>query len=458
MGNNRESFNGDKINNKAVDKLKNKKVMIKKRKARRITSLIIMLFVVAIIGIGIYVYSFLTSLNSSSLPGAVDPIGKNPVNILILGMDIGDAEQASSEVGRRTDTMMVLNFNPGTKKVKVISVPRDTMIEVDGAFGEDGKYQKHWKMNAAYALGGNEEVTSQIENILEIQINYMVKIDYDAFRNIIDAIGGVEMYIENDMYYDDDGQNLHINFNKGETVLLDGKKAEEFFRWRQNNDGTGFANGDLDRIENQQKFMAKLMEKCLSPSVVVRIPKILNAVSDSLDTNLEANQMLKYAMQFVKLGKGDVEMTTIQGETQDIYNQSFFIYDRDMNLELLKTLHSGDNISSTGNTNAESVIDTSKIELKSSLNIMVLNATSINGLAGNLQAKLDKLGYGNIDTGNTEKQDKSVVMTNNKEIKEIKEMLKTDTSINKSGKITESDYEKYDVVIIVGKDYDLFGE
>lgn len=458
MGRNRENFNDDEINrNKAVDKIKNKKIMMKKRRARRITSLIITLIIGAIIGGGVYIYSFLSGLNSSSLPGAVDPVGKNPVNVLILGMDIGDAEQATSEVGRRTDTMMVLNYNPVTKKVKIISVPRDTMIEVDGAIGEGGKYQKYWKMNAAYAIGGDEEVTAQVEKILEVQINYMVKIDYDAFRNIIDAIGGVEMYIEQDMYYDDDGQNLHINFNAGETVQLDGKKAEEFFRWRKNNDGTGFANGDLDRIANQQKFMAKLMEKCLSPSVVVRVPKILNAVSDSLDTNLEANQMLKYAMQLVKLGKEDVEMVTIQGETQDIYNQSFFIFDRDMNLDLLNSLHSGQAISNDGNTPSESgnEIDTSKIELKSKLNIIVLNATSVNGLAGNLQAKLDKLGYGNIETGNTEKQDKSTIMTNNKE---IKDMLKTDTSINKIGRITDSDYEKYDVVIVLGKDYDLFGE
>ena len=217
-----------------------------------------------------------------------------------------------------------------------------------------GNYQKYWKMNAAYAIGGDEEVTNQIENILEIQINYIVKIDYNAFRKIIDAIGGVEMYIEQDMFYDDDGQNLHINFKAGETVNLDGKKAEEFFRWRKNNDGTGFANGDLDRIENQQKFITKVIEKCFSPSVVVKIPKILNAVSDSLDTNLDANQMLKYAMQIVKLNKEDIAMTTLQGESKDIYDKveaidvSYFIYDREMNLELLKSLHSGEVTGSTG--------------------------------------------------------------------------------------------------------------
>ncbi len=112
--------------------------------------------------------------------------------------------------------------------------------------------------------------------------------------------------------------------------------------------GLDLQDADLGRIENQQKFISKAIEKCLSPSVVVKIPKILKAVSDSLDTNLDANQMLKYAMQMVKLNKEDIVMTTLQGETKDIYDKveaidvSYFIYDRQMNLELLKSLHSGE--------------------------------------------------------------------------------------------------------------------
>ena len=94
----------------------------------------------------------------------------------------------------------------------------------------DGKGNKipYWKINAAYVLGGEEEVIEQVQNLLDVKINYLVEIDYAAFRNLIDAIGGVEMYIDRDMYYDDDAQDLHIHFNAGETVLLDGQKAEEY--------------------------------------------------------------------------------------------------------------------------------------------------------------------------------------------------------------------------------------
>lgn len=449
MGSNRKTFNNNENSKrKAVNELKKKKNARKKKRIKRVTISLLMIFIVGLIALGIYMYSFLSGLNKNSLLGAIDPIGKNPVNILVLGMDIGDAEQAESQVGQRTDTMMLFNYNPVTKKAQIVSIPRDTYIEIDDTVNQYGG--NYWKMNVAYTIGGDEEVTKQVEDILDIQVNYLVKIDYDAFRNIIDAIGGVEMYIEQDMYYDDYEQDLHINFNAGETVHLDGKKAEEFFRWRKNNDGTGLENGDLDRIKNQQKFIGKVIEKCLSPSIVVKIPKILNTVSDSLDTNMDVNQMIKYSTQLVKLGKEDITMTALQGVPRDINKESFIIYDREMNLDILESLRSGE-----VTINRENDIETDTGLNKANLRIMVLNGTKINGLAGDLQTELYNLGYGIVETGNSEPQDKSVIMSENKEVKNL---LKTDTEIKKMSKISDSDYENYDAVIVLGKDYNLFGE
>ena len=111
---------------------------------------------------------------------------------------------------------------------------------VEDAYDSEGNYIPYWKINAAYALGGEDELVMQVKKLLEIDVNYIVEIDYKAFRSIIDAIGGIEMYIDRNMDYDDDAQNLHIHFKEGETVLLDGEKSEEFIRWRKNNDGSGF--------------------------------------------------------------------------------------------------------------------------------------------------------------------------------------------------------------------------
>ena len=183
----------------------------------------------------------LMEVGSQSMPKASNPSGNKPVNILLLGMDIGDPNQEDNKDIKRTDTIMVVNYNPETDKITTVSVPRDTLIQNNG---------NSVKINSAFAIGGYSRIKTEVEGLLNVNINYIVKVDYDAFVDIIDAIGGVKMKIERNMIYDDEGQNLHINFKAGETVKLDGQKAQEFFRWRKNNDGSGFANGDLDRIQN----------------------------------------------------------------------------------------------------------------------------------------------------------------------------------------------------------------
>ena len=193
----------------------------------------------------------LFKIGSKTMPQGINPSAGQPVNILLLGMDIGDPNQVDNQSIKRTDTIMVVNYNPSTDQIKVVSVPRDTLITNNG---------KNLKINAAYAVGGYPKIKTEVENLLGININYMVKIDYNAFVELIDALGGVTMEIDQNMIYDDEGQNLHINFKAGETVKMDGQKAQEFFRWRKNNDGSGLANGDLDRIKNQQKFISKVVD------------------------------------------------------------------------------------------------------------------------------------------------------------------------------------------------------
>ncbi|WP_300380211.1 LCP family protein, partial [Clostridium sp.] len=189
----------------------------KRKKRKRIFAFTISLIIALFLGTFAYGYNFISSLKTNSLGTGIKPQSKtDPINILVLGMDVGDAENQENKAGRRTDTIMVFNYNPNTKKSHLVSVPRDTLIEVDAL--ESGQYQRYWKINAAYALGEEEEVTMHVENLLGININYIVEVDYNAFRKSIDAIGGVDMYIEQDMFYDDDEQNLHINFKGGETV------------------------------------------------------------------------------------------------------------------------------------------------------------------------------------------------------------------------------------------------
>lgn len=375
----------------------------------------------------------LFKIGSKTMPQGINPSAGQSVNILLLGMDIGDPNQVDNQSIKRTDTIMVINYNPSTDKIKVVSIPRDTLITNNG---------KNLKINAAYAVGGYPKIKNEVENLLGININYMVKIDYNAFVEIIDAIGGVTMEIDQNMIYDDEGQNLHINFKAGETVKMDGQKAQEFFRWRKNNDGSGLANGDLDRIKNQQKFISKVVDKCKSPFILFRIPKILSAIGDNVETNMPSLKVLKYGISFLTVSKDDISMVTAAGTPKMINGQSYLVFDKNSNKDLV----------SSGTIKNSSSSNISKADLK----IKILNATKINGLAGKLKTEMIECGYSKIDTGNIDLSDKSTILSNNSDV--IK-LLKSDLSIKSSGKKEDKmEYKDYDAIIILGKDYKKFGE
>lgn len=417
----------------------------KKQKRKRIFIFTLSIIIALVLGTFFYGYNFISSLKTNTLGVGIKPESKtDPINILVLGMDVGDTDQQGNKAIRRSDTIMVFNYNPNTKKAHLVSIPRDTLIEVD-AYLDTGEYQRYWKINSAYVLGGEEEVTMHVENLLGVNINYIVEVDYNAFRSTIDAIGGVDMYIEQDMFYDDDSQDLHINFKGGETVHLDGKKAEEFFRWRQNNDGTGLPNGDIDRIKNQQIFIGKLLDKVLSPSIVFKAPKILRVISKNVETNIDANTLIGLGLKILKLDSNDIIMTTLQGVNEDIYGQDFYVAYEELNTDLVRALNSS---SPSENSNITSV-------KREDLKIMVLNGTKINGLAGTARDTLLSLGYVDVSVGNHDGIEKSVIQTNNKELRET---LSNDSKIEKFSKITADEYKDYDAVIILGTDYNLFGE
>ena len=378
----------------------------------------------------------LMEVGSQSMPKASNPSGNKPVNILLLGMDIGDPNQEDNKDIKRTDTIMVVNYNPETDKITTVSVPRDTLIQNNG---------NSVKINSAFAIGGYSRIKTEVEGLLNVNINYIVKVDYDTFVDIIDAIGGVKMKIERNMIYDDEGQNLHINFKAGETVKLDGQKAQEFFRWRKNNDGSGFANGDLDRIQNQQKFIAKVIDKCTNPLIVFRIPKIMSAIGNNVETNMSPFSIIKYGLKFMGVSNNDISMLTAAGTPKTINGQSFLVFDKNSNKDIISQL-----ASSEVSSKSENGISRENIKIK------ILNATKINGLASELKINMNNIGYTKIDTGNTELSDKTVILSNNKN------MLKTiskDLDIKNSGKKDDkAEYKDYDVIIILGKDFKKFGE
>ena len=246
------------------------------------------------------------------------------------------------------------------------------------------------------------------------------------------------MEIAQNMYYDDASQNLHINFKKGEIAHLDGKKAEEFFRWRKNNDGTGLAEGDLGRIKNQHLFIEKFIEKIKSPSVIARLPVMLSTLPKYVETNMEPNDMVKYAYNFLKVEKSDIQIRTLKGEAKYIGKISYFIYDENASKDIVNVFR--------GETNEDSY-DTNKDDTK----VEILNGTNINGLAATIGNKMKEKGFFNVSVGNTKKSKESKIIYNGLDKKTLKSISK-DLKINNIENSSLADNGKF-IKVIIGEDF-----
>jgi len=391
----------------------------KKVSKRKIFSIAVKSTAILFLCLCIFCFICLLRFGGNSKPaGTHDVVSGGIVNILITGTDLSEA---------RTDTIMLASYNPQIGSLKMLSIPRDTLVTLKG---------KNSKINAANAYGGESLLVSTVESLLDIDINYYATITYTGFDRMIDAIGGVDMAITQTMDYDDPTQNLEIHFTKGKTVHLNGKKAEEFFRWRENNDGTGIANGDIGRIDNQHLLIEKVIGKVKSPIGLLRTPYILYVASQNIETNMKAADIIKYGFKIATIDKSKVDTATLQGSTPYIGGVSYFVYDKEKNSELTASLKNG---------YSETKLD------PATLKVEVLNCTNKSGAAATYASKLKQEGFDNITTGNGTQSATSKILlygldsSVKPEIKGIFGISKIETDKNKTG--------KYDIIVMLGEDY-----
>ena len=163
-------------------------------------------------------------------------------NIIVLGVD----ERAEEHDVGRSDTLFVVMFDTKNKAASLLSVPRDTRVRIKG-HGWD-------KINHAYAYGGRELTQKTTEELLGIKINNYVMVDFKGFVGLVDAIGGVDINVEKDMYYYDSWDGFKIDLKKG-MQHMDGKTAIQYVRYRDE-------EGDIGRIRRQQHFIMAVYELC----------------------------------------------------------------------------------------------------------------------------------------------------------------------------------------------------
>ena len=233
---------------------------------------------------------------------------KNKATILIMGVDVRE-----DDVGR-SDTLMVATVDPKYDKASLLSIPRDTRVRIYG-YGYD-------KINAAYAYGGEPLTENTVENLIGIDIDHYVIVNVRSFVKIIDAIGGVDIYVPKRMYYedpwDDDG-GLLIDLYPGRQHM-DGKTAVTYVRYRD-------SEGDIGRIQRQQQFVEACIDKVTSPEIITKIPDIIREVYNAVDTDMNFRELLELAGAVKAAQKNGLVTDMVPGYPLYIDEISYWIPD-----------------------------------------------------------------------------------------------------------------------------------
>lgn len=198
-----------------------------------------------------------------------------------------------------TDSIMILSLENATGRLGILQIPRDTYA----AYTE----RDYKKLNGAYSLMGLSGVKQFLSDAVGVPINYAVAVDLDSVASLVDAIGGVDLCIEQDMIYSDEGQNLNIVFQAGEQHL-NGEQAEKFLRFR-----SGYANADLGRMDAQKQFLQAFAKRCteVSPSVLLQA---VGRLFPRMQTDLPLPSAIGLINRFVKREIVDYSIITAPGE------------------------------------------------------------------------------------------------------------------------------------------------
>ncbi len=240
------------------------------------------------------------------------------LNCMLLGVD---------KEGYRTDVIIFGQLNLLNNSINMLQIPRDTYIANNG--------RSDRKINSAYAYEKEQTVFKEVNKLLGVDVEKYVLVDTAGFRNIIDAMGGVNYDVPINMNYDDPVQDLHIHLEKG-YQLLDGDKAEQFVRFRQNNDGTGYALGDIERIEAQQGFIKAAIKQLFSITNAFKIPKVVAEFSEMIETNFTTSELIAYASYILKVNMNSVNIMALEGEAEYRGGVSYFVANEQKNKKLIE--------------------------------------------------------------------------------------------------------------------------
>lgn len=357
-----------------VEKMEIPPIVPNRRKVKRIDNNFFKQFIicfVCVILLALFVYrdEIKTALNHTKAKDTAHarwdlnlPFHNKRQNILLLGIDVGENKENIFD-NTRADSIFLVSIQPQVKSINVISIPRDSKVYIHSRSNPD-------KINHAFVYGGVETMIKTVEQTLGVRVDHHLVVSNQALIDFIDKIGGIDVYVEKDMHYDDYTAKLHINLKKG-VRHLNGKEAEGFMRFRKD------ALGDIGRIRRQQWFLNALSAKLKDPAVIIKMPEILKSVSQYIQTDFSFYELAQYAALIKSTDLSKIKVATLPGEPSQRGFISYWILDPKGVQDVVDRLVYGDRPKT----------------LNRPLEIGILYVESQENKALQLQKKLEELNY-----------------------------------------------------------------
>lgn len=362
--------------------------------------------------------------------------GKDRVNILLIGKDYNrDRKGMPYTKGARSDSLVLFSLDIARRRVSALSIPRDTKIP--------GKFSK---INAAYAKGGADLSVETVGRLLGVTPDYHVALKADAIKEIVDAVGGVEVETIDEMHYDDNWGNLHIHLPRGKQVI-DGEQAVGFTRYREPNRGkpTSLEDGDQRRMARQQMLIKAVVAKAKQPRYILQADKLINLVLNSVETNLEDDQMFALAAIFRHTQPDQMQTASMIGEGRMVGGTYFILPDEEKVKAQVDWLLKGDETAAY------------KVTL-----VAVQNATQVSGAARKVADLLREEGFDAQNAGNAERAEVSGELDKTRIVytkaavapraQKIAELLGGGTLVKDPQQSLSIDKQEADVTILLGRD------
>lgn len=309
---------------------------VKKKKARKKRSIFkiffILVFAILLIVAAVLVYLVVKAdkavdqisevEDSEVVIPAEESVKKKAVAMLLMGID-----SRSHGGGLNTDVMMVAAFNPNSGTTTIVTIPRDSRIDIDGYrarkansfyadFYMNALSEKKLKKEQAYS-DAKQEVRKVMSKLFDIDIKYTAVINFQGFSDVVDALGGVDVNVDMDMKYKDSADGTNINLKKGQQ-LLDGDKALDFVRYRKSNNGKNMSS-DFERNARQSQVIGALTDKMKSLSGASKVGSVIEAVGNNLTMDMPSKEIKNMITTYFGMNRSDITFIPLEGDWKSPY-------------------------------------------------------------------------------------------------------------------------------------------